>query len=105
MDDLPRDPIPLGAAMGEWTVNKTRVISNVFANTFGFARLPPIFKTIVDAASGPKSPHWEIILAVRTPHIVCLPWVVLILPIGLLSEPRQCSTSYRKFLKYSHLFD
>src|SRR6266567_3657311 len=69
LDTLLRDPSLLGAAINEWTVNKTGIIATVGGNTFGFARLPsdsPVFKTVADPASGPKSPHWEIIPAVST---------------------------------------
>jgi len=64
LDTLLRDPSLIGAAIDEWTMNKTGVIANTIGNTFGFARLPnnsPIFQTFADPASGPKSPHWEII--------------------------------------------
>ena len=61
--DTLRDPNLLGAAIDEWTTNKTGIIANSVANTFGFARLPtnsPIVETLGDPASGPKSPHWKL---------------------------------------------
>jgi len=67
LDALLRDPSLLSSAIDEWTTNRTGVVANGVENTFGFARLPsnlPIFKTVADPASGPKSPHWEIIIAV-----------------------------------------
>jgi choline dehydrogenase len=73
LDTLLRDTKLLGAAINEWTVNKTGVIANTLGNTFGFARLPndsSIFTTVDDPASGPKSPHWEIIHTVSTLHII-----------------------------------
>jgi len=109
LDTLFRDPSLLGAAIDEWTVNKTGVIANTNGNTFGFARLPsdsPIFQTVADPASGPKSPHWEIIPVVSTLHMVGVVfWMVLKLPIGFLGEPRHCSTSYRKLLDPTHCPD
>jgi len=69
MDNVLRDPSLFGAALDEWTANKTGVITDTIANTFGFARLPsdsPIFKTVADPASGPKSPHWETLIIVST---------------------------------------
>ncbi|KIM43770.1 GMC oxidoreductase [Hebeloma cylindrosporum] len=66
LDNFLRDPNLLGPAIDEWTANKTGIIANSVANTFGFARLPSnstIFKTVADPASGPKSPHWEIIVS------------------------------------------
>ena len=73
LDTLLRDTSLLGAAIEQWTVNKTGVIANTLGNTFGFARLPsdsPIFNTVADPASGPKSPHWEIIHVVSTFRMV-----------------------------------
>ena len=73
MDNLLRDPNFLAAEMDQWTANKTGIIANFITNTFGFARLPTdsaIFKTVADPASGPKSPHWEIIPVVSTLHRV-----------------------------------
>ena len=67
LDTVLRDSGLLGAAMEEWIMNKTGIIANNIANTFGFARLPSnssIFKTVADPASGPKSPHWEMIFSV-----------------------------------------
>jgi len=67
LDNLLRDPNLLGAAMDEWTANKTGIIANSVGNVFGFARLPsnsPILETFGDPASGPKSPHWEMVFAV-----------------------------------------
>ena len=85
-DSLMKDPSLLATAMNEWTVNRTGLIANAVGNTFGFARLPSnssIFKTVADPASGPKSPHWEIIPTVSTLHLVkVLLWMVLILPVG-----------------------
>ena len=69
LDTLLRDPNLLGAAIDEWTTNKTGIIANTVANTFGFARLPsksPILETLGDPASGPKSPHWEVVFAVSS---------------------------------------
>jgi len=67
LDNLLRDPNLLGAAIDEWTANKTGIIANTVGNIFGFARLPsnsPILETFGDPASGPKSPHWEMLFAV-----------------------------------------
>jgi len=72
LDTVLRDPTLVGAAINEWSVNKTGLIANIIANTFGFQRLPsdlPIFKTVADPASGPKSPHWEIFPIVSTLHM------------------------------------
>ena len=73
LDSLFRDPSALTAALQEWTVNKTGLVANTVANTFGFARLPstlPIFNTVADPASGPGSPHWEILPLVSVLHMV-----------------------------------
>jgi choline dehydrogenase len=73
MDTLLRDTNLFGAAINEWTVNKTGVIADTVANTFGFLRLPgnlSIFQTVADPASGPMSPHWEIIPVVSALHKV-----------------------------------
>jgi len=82
LDKFLRDPSLLQAAIDQWTTNKTGVIANGIANTLGFARLPnnsSIFKTTADPASGPKSPHWEIVFLVSALHSVRTP-----LPIGLI---------------------
>ena len=68
LDLFLRDPNILGAVINQWTANRTRVVANSAVNTFGFARLPNnllIFKTVADPASGPKSPHWEMVFIVR----------------------------------------
>ena len=75
LDRLFRDPTLLQAAIDQWTKNKTGVVANSIANTVGFARLPnnsPIFKTIPDPASGPRSPHWEIVVSVSALHSVSI---------------------------------
>jgi len=75
LDTLLRDPSLLSSAIDEWATNRTGVVANSPVNTFGFARLPsssPIFKTVADPASGPKSPHWEIIIAVWVLHLVII---------------------------------
>lgn len=80
LDTFLRDPNLLEAANKEWTTNKTGIIADNIANTFGFARLPsnsPILETLGDPASGPKSPHWEMIFAVSA-HLVRVS-----LPMGL----------------------
>ena len=109
LDTLLRDQNLLGAAINEWTVNKTGIVATIGGNTFGFARLPsdsPAFKTVADPASGQKSPHWEIFPAVSTLHMVrALLWMVLTLPIGFLGKCRRCSTSYRKFHDFNHYPD
>ena len=72
LDNLLRDPSLIGAAIDEWTANRTGIITNSVGNIFGFARLPsnsPILKTLGDPASGPKSPHWEMVFAVSA-HLV-----------------------------------
>jgi len=73
LDDFLRNSTLLRAAMDEWTTNRTGIIGNGGGNTFGFARLAsnsPIFKTVADPASGPKSPHWEIVIIVTALHLV-----------------------------------
>ena len=60
LDKFLRDLSLLEAAIDQWTTNRTGIVANGIANTFGFVRLPnnlPIFKTVADPASGPKSPH------------------------------------------------
>ena len=109
LDMFLRDSSLVGAAIEEWTTNKTGIIANNIANTFGFARLPshsPIFKTVADPASGPKSPHWEMLFSVSSLHLVrVLLWPVLIFLIGFLGQPGHCSTSYGKLFDYSHRVD
>jgi choline dehydrogenase-like flavoprotein len=73
LDRLMRDPTLLGPAIDQWTTNRTGIIANSITTTLGFARLPnnlPIFKTVADPASGPKSPHWEIVVEVTALHLV-----------------------------------
>ena len=73
LDTLLRDPSLISSAIDEWTTNRTGVVANAPVNTLGFARLPgslPIFKTVADPASGPKSPHWEIIISVCALYLV-----------------------------------
>ena len=73
LDRILRDPSLFGAAINQWTTNRTGLVANGVLNTFGFARLPsnsPIFKTVADPASGPKSPHWEIVVVVTALHLV-----------------------------------
>jgi choline dehydrogenase len=73
LDSFLRDPSLLGAAIDQWTANRTGIVASNIVNTFGFARLPSnssIFKTIADPASGPKSPHWEMVFAVSNLHLV-----------------------------------
>ena len=106
LDRILRDPTLLGAAINQWTTNRTGIVANSVANTFGFARLPsksPIFKTVADPASGPKSPHWEIIVAVTALDLVkiLLP-LSLYFCIGFFSPTRRCPTCYRKFLDFNH---
>jgi choline dehydrogenase len=109
LDTLLRDSSLLGAAIEEWTTNRTGIIANNIANTFGFARLPsnsPIFKTISDPASGPKSPHWEMLFSVSSLDLFRISlWPVLIFQIGFLGQPGHCSTSYGKLLNYSNRAD
>ena len=75
LDTFLRDPTLFSSAIDEWTTNRTGIVANTASNTFGFARLPsslPIFKTVADPASGPKSPHWEIVIAVCALHLVII---------------------------------
>jgi len=106
LDTLLRDSSLLGAAIDEWTVNKTGIVATLGGNAFGFARFPtdsPAVKTVADPASGRKSPHWEMLPAVSTLHMVrAVLWMVLTLPIGFLGESRNCSTSYRNFHESTH---
>jgi choline dehydrogenase-like flavoprotein len=106
LDKYLRDPSLLEAAINQWTTNRTGIVANNLANTFGFARLPgnsSIFKTVADPASGPKSPHWEIIVAVTTLHLVrILLLVSLYFCIGLFYPTRRYPTCYRKFLDFGH---
>jgi hypothetical protein len=106
LDSFLRDPILLGPAIDQWTTNRTGIIANTFSNIFGFARLPnnlPIFKTVADPANGPKSPHWEIVVAVTALHLV-----KILLPtslyswIGFVSPPQPSLSCLRKFLDFSH---
>ncbi|KAF9479960.1 alcohol oxidase [Pholiota conissans] len=63
-DHILRDTEKTVAAVTEWATQKTGFIANNIANTFGFARIPEdlsIFKTVVDPAPGPQSPHFEYI--------------------------------------------
>jgi choline dehydrogenase len=106
LDRFFRDPSLLGAAIDQWAANRTGLVANSITNTLGFARLPsnsPIFKTIPDPASGPKSPHWEMIFIVSSLYLVrVLLWPVLIFHTGFLDQSRHCPTSYRKFLDFTH---
>ena len=77
LDPFLRDPSLFGAAINEWTVNKTGIIATFGGNAFGFARLPsdsPALKNVADPASGRKSPHWEIFPAVSTLHMLYFGW-------------------------------
>lgn len=107
LDTLLRNSTLLGAVINEWTVNKTGIVATVGGNAFGFSRFPsdsPAVEIVPDPASGPKSPHWEMLPAVSTLHMVraAVLWMVLTLPIGFLGEPRHCSTSYRNFHESTH---
>ena len=106
LDRILRDPTLLEAAIEQWTKNRTGIIANSLGNTFGFARLPsnsPIFKTVADPASGPKSPHWEIIVAVNALHLVRVLFPMsLYFCIGFFSPTRRCPPRYRKFLDFGH---
>ena len=90
----------------QWTTNRTGIVANSVANTYGFARLPsdsPVFKTVADPASGPKSPHWEIIVAVNALHLVRVLFPMsLYFCIGFFSPTRRCPPRYRKFLDFGH---
>ena len=107
LDTLLRDPNLLGAAVDEWTANKTGIIANTVANTFGFARLPsnsPILETHGDPASGPKSPHWEIVFAVSR-FSSRSDFTADELDLGFLAQLCHCATSYGKFLDFTHFPD
>jgi choline dehydrogenase-like flavoprotein len=108
LDILLRDPSLLGAAMDQWAVKKTGVITDTVANTFGFARLP---KRLTDFKERYRSCKWSEVSSLgrhlrdkHSPHVRALLWMVLILPIELLDK-LSSSTSFRKFLHYSHCPD
>jgi len=106
-DKLLRNSSLLKAAMDQWTANKTGIVGNSLANTYGFARLPSnssIFKTVADPAAGPKSPHWEVVFAVSALHLIrmSLPLGLIFVCIESMVQSRGCSTCYRKFLDFSH---
>jgi len=68
-DDFLRDSSEVNAAVEQWVANKTGIFANNVVNNFGFARLPSnatVFSSTPDPAAGPGSPHWEIILSVRS---------------------------------------
>lgn len=63
-DNLLRNPTQIGIQTSDWLTNKTGLFVNNIANNFGFARIALNGST--DPAPGPKSPHYEMIFAVRT---------------------------------------
>ncbi|PPQ66925.1 hypothetical protein CVT26_010014 [Gymnopilus dilepis] len=64
-DDILRgNPTVINDVVGQWVASKTGVIANTVVNNMGFFRLPSnssIFKTVSDPASGPGSPHFELL--------------------------------------------
>ena len=87
LDRFTRNSSLLEAAIDQWNTNRTGLVANSIANTYGFARLPSnstIFKTVADPASGPKSPHWEVVISVSALHLVRM----LLGPMGLISVHR-----------------
>ncbi|KAF8877932.1 hypothetical protein CPB84DRAFT_1714701 [Gymnopilus junonius] len=65
-DHILRSSSQTQAVLEQWIQNKTGLFANNVANNYGFARLPSnssIFKTAKDPSPGPKSPHYELIIA------------------------------------------
>lgn len=62
-DNLLRDPNQISIQTTDWLTNKTGLFVNNIANNFGFARIA--LNGSADPAPGPKSPHYEMIFAVR----------------------------------------
>jgi choline dehydrogenase-like flavoprotein len=63
-DHILQDPVQLEDAVNQWVVNKTGFISNNVANNFGFSRVQSDLIKIPDPASGPNTPHFEMIYVV-----------------------------------------
>ncbi|KAF8188674.1 hypothetical protein BJ912DRAFT_1022454 [Pholiota molesta] len=63
-DHILQDPVQLEDAVNQWVVNKTGFISNNVANNFGFSRVRSDLINIPDPASGPNTPHFEMIYVV-----------------------------------------
>ena len=106
LDSFIRDPGLVEAAIDQWTANKTGIIGSNLVNTFGFARLPSnssIFNIVADPASGPKSPHWEMVFAVSNLRLVRVSLCpVLIFLTEFLDQSPPCRTCCRQFLDHCH---
>ncbi|KAF9531023.1 hypothetical protein CPB83DRAFT_850043 [Crepidotus variabilis] len=66
LDDTFRQPALMQAAIGKWMDNRTGVIANGGVNQMGFFRFQPnssIFDLTLDPASGPKAPHWQMLIS------------------------------------------
>ncbi len=67
-DDVARNASIAQAYLAQWTANKTGPFATAPNEEIGWFRLPPsdtIFDTVRDPSSGPHSPHYEFIFAVR----------------------------------------
>ncbi|KAF8665712.1 hypothetical protein AX16_000162 [Volvariella volvacea WC 439] len=63
-DDLYRNLTAREAEIEQWRVSQSGPLSATITNQLGFFRIPeghPIFDTVSDPASGPNSPHYELI--------------------------------------------
>ncbi|KAF4616043.1 hypothetical protein D9613_011414 [Agrocybe pediades] len=66
LDELLRGGSFLDTSLAQWTANKTGPLSNSVTNQLGFLRLPQnssIFQTVPDPSTGPKSSHFEFVIA------------------------------------------
>lgn len=87
-DHILRSANLLQAAISQWATNKTGFIANNVINNFGFGRLnASLLAGLTDPSSGPDSPHFEMIFAVRYISYVSIGvyrLTVTTLPLGLL---------------------
>ncbi|KAF9477055.1 alcohol oxidase [Pholiota conissans] len=64
LDNMLRSNVSVQNTINQFVQTKTGVFANNVVNNFGFSRIPAnssIYQTVADPASGPDSPHWEII--------------------------------------------
>jgi choline dehydrogenase-like flavoprotein len=72
-DSIFRNPDLINANIAQWTNSKTGPFAGGVTNNIGWLRLPKtasIFKTTADPASGPNSPHYEMIFSVCSAHSI-----------------------------------
>ncbi|KAK7459558.1 hypothetical protein VKT23_009540 [Stygiomarasmius scandens] len=63
-DGVLRDPLVAAGALAQWTLERKGVLSSAPSNVIGFLRVPDdLLEGTTDPASGPSTPHIELIFA------------------------------------------